>query len=216
MLCSNCSCVVQPIVAIDIDGTLGDYHGHFLKFAQEYLAWPHGPAGYDGREGFGEWFCRIYGTDLTTFRTIKLAYRQGGLKRNMPIELGAGLMVREVKEAGAEVWLTTTRPYLRLDNVDPDTRFWLNLHGIEFDGMLYDEDKYRKLAEMVDPRRVVAVLDDLPEQCDAAAKEFGVGVPLLRRNRYNYGAHPVHQTVEYLDDARSIIERRVKSWRDMT
>lgn len=26
-----------PIVALDIDGTLGDYHSHFLRFAEQWL-----------------------------------------------------------------------------------------------------------------------------------------------------------------------------------
>ena len=34
----------KPIVALDIDGTLGDYHAHFLWFAERYFGWSFPPA----------------------------------------------------------------------------------------------------------------------------------------------------------------------------
>ncbi len=213
MRCSNCSNEVRPIVAIDIDGTLGDYHGHFLEYARStYLPGSEGRgAVYDGSEGFGQWFCHRFRTDLTTFRQIKLAYRQGGLKRNMPVEDGAAAVVAALRER-AEIWLTTTRPYLRLDNVDPDTRFWLERNGIVFDGMLYDEDKYKVLAERVDRERIVAVLDDLPEQYDAASHEFGSHVPILRRNKYNRAVQRP-RTAERLDGAKQVILSTIEDWK---
>jgi len=218
MRCSSCSKVVKPIVAIDIDGTLGDYHGHLINFACSYLgrgSRAHMFTTYDGTEHFRDWFCRIFETDYATFRAIKLAYRQGGNKRSMPVDEHAMPFVHHTREElGAELWLTTTRPYLRLDNVDPDTRFWLERHGIKFDGMLYDEDKYAVLAEHVDRERVVAVLDDLPEQYDAAKHEFGGHVPILRRNLYNRGV-PRQRTAEDLIAAGAMIEQAINDWRQV-
>jgi hypothetical protein len=215
MLCSSCSRIVKPIVAVDIDGTLGNYHAHFIAYARStYL----GIAGssrlpmYDGDEPFREWCERTMRVDATQFRAIKLAYRQGGLKRSMPVYDGAIELVAGLREAGAEVWLTTTRPYLRLDNVDPDTRFWLERHAIVFDGMLYDEDKYRILAEHVDRERVVAVLDDLPEQYDAAQHEFGSHVPILRCNDYNRAVKRP-RIAPTLPMAGSAIKASIEDWR---
>src|SRR4051812_4114759 len=111
MRCSECSREVQPVVAIDIDGTLADYHWHFTEFAEKYLGRKLS-FDYDGATEFSEYL----GIDKATYREIKLAYRQGGLKRWMPPFKGASTFVRLVKEMGNEVWLTTTRPYLRLDN----------------------------------------------------------------------------------------------------
>ena len=37
MLCTSCSAVIRPVVAFDLDGSLGDYHNHFLNFAEGYL-----------------------------------------------------------------------------------------------------------------------------------------------------------------------------------
>ena len=178
MQCSDCSRVVRPVVAVDIDGTLGDYHGHFLAFAEQYLQM-NLPDGHDGSGEFSE----ALGLPKHLYRQIKLAYRQGGMKRCMPVYDGANLLVDTVKELGAELWVTTTRPWMRLDNVDPDTRFWLEHHGIAYDALLYDENKYKLLADTVGHERVVAVVDDLPEMIDQAR---GAGLQAMHRwTRWN-------------------------------
>lgn len=212
MLCTNCSEPIRPVVALDIDGTLGDYHGHFLNFAMQYLGWNEvSVLRYDGTRGFGEWCCEIFGIDMTTFRLVKLAYRQGGLKRSMPIDPEAPALFEMLHLHEVEIWLCTTRPYLRLDGVDPDTRFWLDRHGLHYHGLLYDEDKYDQLAERVAPERVIAVLDDLPEQVEAARRLFG-GAAMFLANDYNYGVRPPI-IIDGLDTARQMIQHRLLKWR---
>jgi hypothetical protein len=213
VICSNCSAEVRPVVALDIDGTLGDYHGHFTRFACDYLQEPYPFAIYDGSEPHRVWAMRMFNIDVRTFRDIKLAYRQGAQKRSMPVYPGAAELVEGLHHAGAEVWLTTTRPYLRLDNIDPDTRFWLARNDIEmYDGLLYHEDKYDWLVENIDPRRVVAILDDLPEQYDAAQDAFGAAIPIQRRTQYNRGALRGTQ-VGTLETALTMIAGRIQTWR---
>jgi hypothetical protein len=113
---------------------------------------------------------------------------------------------------GVELWITTTRPYLSLDRVDRDTRFWLDSKGIIYDGLLYDDDKYAVLAERVGADRVVAVLDDLPEMYDAAELLFGSRAPILRRQRYNVSISRPNTTPR-LAEAYAMIRERVGLWR---
>jgi FMN phosphatase YigB (HAD superfamily) len=180
--------VIRPVVVFDIDGTLGDYHGHFLDFAVNWLGHgynkPRGANAYDGTEPHREWFTREMGVDVTTFRAIKLAYRQGGMKRTMPIFSEAVETVARASEV-AEVWLTTTRPWERFDRVDPDTRHWLRQHEIEFTGLIYDDNKMGALAERVDPMRVVVVVDDLVEVLEDAEDLFPNAVTILRKTVHN-------------------------------
>lgn len=212
MRCTACSHEVTPVVAIDIDGTLGDYHSHFLRFAEEYLGrtarWT-----YHGQDTFRDWFCLAYQVEGRTWEDIKLAYRQGAQKRSMPMFDHADILCAAVRAAGAELWLTTTRPYLRLDNVDPDTRAWLDRQGIYFDHMLYDERKYRVLADRVDRQRVVAVLDDLDEQVEWAERTFGEGIPLLRGTVWNRDVRVNCERVLNLRDAQDIILNRIYQWK---
>jgi phosphoglycolate phosphatase-like HAD superfamily hydrolase len=185
MRCSVCSEEIRPVVAVDIDGTLGDYHGHFLDFAEQYLGHELDRS-YRGSPEFREWFATKNNVGSEEYRAIKLAYRQGGLKRSMPVFDGAQSLLREILAHDAELWLTTTRPYLSLDTVIPDTVHWLERNAMaDYDGMLFDEDKYTQLVERVEPDRIVAIIDDLPEMCDAADKAVGRSVAILSGTYFN-------------------------------
>jgi len=129
----------------------------------------------------------------------------------MPIIGGATELVEKVRSLGVELWITTTRPYMRLDNIDPDTRFWLSSYNIEYDGLIYHQDKYLVLGEHVDEDRVAAILDDLPEMYDSATEAFGHTIPILIRNRYN-GKIIRPNIAQDLTDAYKRIENNVYHW----
>lgn len=220
MLCSNCHAPIKPVVAVDIDGTLGDYHGHFLRFAAEWTgkgleALLDGSVHmYGGAFPFRQYCKNLFDIDDATYRQIKLAYRQGGMKRSMPIKFGAQALCWAIRDAGAELWVTTTRPYLSLDNIVPDTVEWLRRYEIEYEYMLFDADKYAVLADRVDSRRVVAVLDDLGEMYDAAAAvlHFGGDVPILVQGQFNYQVR--RPIMASLDACADIVLARIKWWQE--
>jgi hypothetical protein len=215
VLCSNCSAPISPVIALDIDGTIGDYHGHFLSFATDYLGWqPHEDMlSYDGSEQFSVWCQDAYAISLQTYRDIKLAYRQGGMKRTMPAIPFGPTIARLAKNCGAELWITTTRPYLSLDNIVPDTVEWLRRHEIVYDGMLFDELKYEQFHSRVDPDRVVLILDDLREMCEAANALFP-GRALQVASAYNSGDR--YHACATLDACAEIIVGKIDLWREHT
>lgn len=173
-------CVLRPVVALDLDGTLFDWHSDFLEFAHNWLFGRRKP----GRQGWfqykGGQLNHHMGITVEQYRAVKLAYRQSGLKRDLMAFPGAQNLVQAVRNAGAEVWACTTRPYLRLDNIDPDTREMLERNDIDVDGVIYGERKYRDLVELVDIERVVGVLDDLPEMV-IQARSKGLNAMLIQR-----------------------------------
>lgn len=170
----------SPVVAIDIDGTIGQYHEHFRKFLEPYINQNLRTSWLDEYQGE---FSDALGVDKEIYREAKLSYRQGGLKRSMPVFAYASELTKEIHAMGAQVWVCTTRPWLRLDNIDPDTRAFLARHDIQYDGLLYGEDKYRDLVYNVGRERVVCVLEDLPEQVERA---FSLGLyPILRADAHN-------------------------------
>ncbi len=210
--CTTCSAVIGPVVAIDIDGTMGQYHGHLIQFMEAYTGRRCESSFKEAGPGsMGRWAMEAFGLEEHEFREAKLAYRQGGGKRSMPVYPGAALLCRTVRDAGAELWLTTTRPYLRLDSTDPDTRHWLHRHGIKYDHLLYDDNKYQRLGELVDRERVVMVLDDLPEMMAQAKGVFGAAVPVHMRNEYNTVLEDFN-SVDDLYTASNVALQRIEQW----
>jgi len=200
-----------PVVAVDIDGTLGNYHKHFVDFALEYFRPPHRVATmYAGEESFKQWWLREFRLGEKDWHDVKLAYRQGGMKRTMPIFPHARVMMNRIWALDIEIWVTTTRPYLSLDNIVPDTVEWLNRNAIPYEGILFDEDKYQQLVERVDPDRIVAVLDDLPEMCLAADEVIGHHVSIMAATAYNRDV-PWPTKLE-LKEADREINRRIRAW----
>lgn len=169
-----------PLVALDLDGTLGDYHRHFERFAQMWtgrdLVWDPTIVGP---------FYKQLGMSKAVYRQCKLAYRMGGMKRSIPVFDGAAEMVRAIRGAGVGVAACTTRPYLAMSTIDLDTQHWLKRNGIKVDHLLYGEHKYRDLVKSVGRDRVVCALDDDLSQLGIATR-LGV-TPILRRNEANKG-----------------------------
>lgn len=156
---------LAPVIALDIDGTLADYHNHFMWFATLYL---QEAVMADWRPEFEGEFSDALGLEKRTYRDIKLAYRQGGMKRSIPAFPGAKQLVEDIRNEGVQVWIATTRPWMRLDNIDPDTQFWIDRNLGRIDGLIYGEDKYADLLDIVGRERILGVVDDLPENIERA------------------------------------------------
>lgn len=172
-----------PLVALDLDGTLGDYHRHFERFAQMWtgreIVWDPDVVGP---------FYKQLGMSKAVYRQCKLAYRMGGMKRSIPMFDGAAEMVRAIRSAGVGVAACTTRPYLAMSTIDLDTQHWLRRNGIKVDHILYGEHKYRDLVKSVGRSRVVCALDDDLSQLGVADR---LGVPsIMRLNEANKGYVP--------------------------
>lgn len=181
----------KPVVALDLDGTLGDYHSNFVTFARLYFGYPDS-TWTDPNPGLPMW--EWMGLPERSYRDAKLAYRQGGWKRWMTAYEGASELTKWIRNVGeAELWLCTTRPYLRLDSIDPDTREWLRRNDIAFDALLFDPvhessgSKYHELYRQVGRDAIASVVDDLPEMLqEAQSLEIpGTGQPIIRDQPYN-------------------------------
>lgn len=197
----------RPVVAVDIDGTLADYHGWFTKFAELWTG-REMPNPLDNTNGIPLY--KWLGMSKKTYRDCKLAYRQGGMKRSMPCYPGSADLLRYMRKSGCEVWICTTRPYLRLDNIDPDTRHWLRRNHIPYDGVIFGEHKYRELVKIVGRERVLMVLDDLPEMIE---QTLALGIPgVLRDQPYNrYHVQPLGSLAYDNADALMIFRRMFRS-----
>jgi hypothetical protein len=193
--------VDSPVIALDIDGTLGDYHLHFTRFAEQ---WTGRKMPNPSTINPGLPLHKHLHMSKTTYRDCKLAYRQGGMKRSMPVYPGAAEMTNKFRREGAKVAICTTRPYLRLDNIDPDTRHWLRRNHIQWDWVFFGEHKYRDLVRQVGAENIVAVLDDLVEMT-SQARSLGL-TSYLRDQPYN------RYTTEY----PRVMDFTYDPWHDLT
>jgi hypothetical protein len=156
------------VVCVDIDGTLGLYHEHFHSFAEAYVG-RQLPDPKDWKGDAAQSFWSYLGLSRQTYRRVKLAYRQGGLKRSMPLYTPDMLWPDEftflVRRMKVELWLCTTRPYLQLGNIDEDTRHWCRRNKIRHDMILWGDRKYQEAVRVAQRhgQRVIFVLDDDPQ-----------------------------------------------------
>ncbi len=170
----------EPWIGIDIDGTLGDYHRHFLMCAEMFLQ----------RKMPDPTFInpllplhKHMGVSKRVYREIKMAYRQGRWKRSMPIFHYARQMTVDLRRAGGRIAICTTRPFNQLGEVDTDTRWWLRHHGIQHDLLVWGPHKYRDLANKLGDGKIIAVVDDELEQLNRCRK---LDIPFyLRDQPYN-------------------------------
>jgi hypothetical protein len=208
VLCSKCSEIIRPIFVFDIDGTFAMYHERLYQFNHDYQGLGiggHQPPPYDW-DGSGD-FEDYLGITKPQYREMKLAFRQGGQKRMMdPYEDMIHLWLHIVQTyPSAEVWIATHRPWRRLDNIDPDTQFWLRRFNISYTKLIFSEDKYLDLFTQVDSDRIVACFEDLGEMCDRA-EQLDLPVRQVARphNRCAGESRPhrgtVAQLVTWVDD----------------
>lgn len=206
MKCSACSAPVRWVVGMDIDGTLARYHRHYVDFVEMYDNHQTGtlPRRWDG---VGE-FRDLLGLSKKEHHDRKLAFRAGGFKRWMPKFDNVVRMMVGLENLGVEVWVTTTRPWMRMDNVDTDTVEWLKRWSIPYHHLLFDEDKYGRLCELVDPERIVAIVDDEEEQRDRCA---ALRLPFaLRSTEWNHGIrHPGGPQITELTDVVTLVQERI-------
>lgn len=211
MRCTSCTEHVTPVAALDIDGTMAQYHATFFNFLYRWTGCGtdllQHMLRYDGSVEISDWL----EMPKRTYQDAKLAFRAGGFKRWMPAFEGLEHLVGTLRNGGAEVWVTTTRPWMRMDNIDEDTREWLKRNRVNFAGLLFDEDKYGVLCERIDPARIVLVLEDQPDQYDRAAE---LQLPVwLRTSSYNRAIHREHGCAT-LPQAAGVAANQIKLWRE--
>jgi hypothetical protein len=206
---------LAPVVGVDIDGFMADYHSHFIWFCNN-IYWP-------GRGLVASWslahgeFEIALGLNKEEYRAAKLAYRLGGLKRCLPLfqndwdKNGKDAIISEIqyiRSLGVQVWVCTQRPWLALTTVDNDTQYWLDRWAGRIDGLIYGEDKYQDLLDIVGRERILGVGDDLPENIERAT-QLGLRT-VMRENDHNRywlkGCNPHQRTILRIKDLSSVVE----------
>lgn len=209
---------LAPVLGLDIDGTIADYHTHFVEFLNRvyfthekktFGAWNQSPTGE---------FSEMLNLPKDEYRAAKLAYRLGGFKRCLPLfgndfdkngPDAVRIEIQYLRSQGIQVWVCTQRPWQALTTVDVDTQYWIQHVVGEIDGLIYGEDKYADLVDIVGRQRVLGVADDLPE-CIHRAQDLGLRTA-MRRGPHNNNwirEHPANRVEVFtrIKDLSNIVD----------
>lgn len=204
----------KPIISLDIDGVLGDYHGHLFWFAEKYFG--HSMPQLETVDVNDFLWKRMNVTEMQ-YRDMKTAYRQGGLKRFMPATPGASVLAFALSHSGAEVWICSSRSHQL--PIATDTRHWLKRNLISYANLIFNPDKYQALVEQARDKgqEVIAVVDDEKGQA-LEAHIANAGKVYLYDRPYNASPLfeddiPVTHRVHDLTELRQKMTGDILDWR---
>lgn len=199
---------VMPVAGVDIDGTIAKYHSHFTAFANEWTGRALGnPTPYFGEDPF-----HVYlGLSKRQYREVKLAYRRSGLKRSMPTVFGSEEFVRRLRK-NCRVVFCTTRPYLSIDNIEPDTVEFLRRNGIKYDGLILGHLKYQALRDQYGEENILGVIDDDPAMVRSAIKSRLHARLITRASNSNHCSNDVPRVTNFVE-ATNFFDERFNEWR---
>lgn len=148
----------EKVIAIDIDGVLGQYPYWFIKFVNDSL-----------NEDFAtlKELNETLGTEM--YEDMKDKYRQSGIKSKMPTNDGASTVTNYLKVLGFKIVIITSRPYEKYSRIYPDTLEFLKYNNIYFDAILWDKEKH--LTIIKEFPNLVALVEDNYDNARAVAKE---------------------------------------------
>ncbi len=199
------------IVGVDIDGTLADYPASYVEFMGDVL-----------RNKYPEYYARylkiratgmpIDNYDIGAFfelpydvaRDVKDLYRQTGQKRFIGVCPGAKVLLDALKAQGYTVVLLTARPYEVYKRMFADTISWLRNADLQYDGLIFDENKEERLVKEFGAENVKFFVDDVVGNVNAIA-EKGIRCYLVNKP-YNL-AKPTKDNVVRVENLLEVLER---------
>jgi hypothetical protein len=174
---------IPSVVALDIDGVLGDWPFCFYQFIESQhpgeMIFRRGSGGEPIDESTQNPYEALANNPLQ-IHEWKDEYRQSGAKRSLPVVEGAVAFTKELRRLGLHVVLLTARPYKMYCRIFADTMHWLDSNGFAYDAILWGEDKEARLAEEFTAGSVAAFVDDNPLNVDRV-RASGFNAYLLER-----------------------------------
>lgn len=179
----------QKVVGIDIDGVLGMYHFWFTEYCKQI--WGVAVDDFDDIKEF-------VGQDK--YEMIKAAYRQSGWKAKMPAVPGASEFTKRLKEDGYQIIILTARPYKKYTRIYPDTLEFLRNNDIQFDAIIWDEDKHLKIIKQF-PNMEFMIEDTPSIALEVAKAGYPVYMPSGVNNRnFNETLYPNIYRISALEE----------------
>jgi len=189
----------KKVCYLDIDGVLNNYPKCWLDFLQGKLLSDDSRTQYiikDLRRAKHNIPYQIY-------KDLKWEYRESGYKTTIPTTPMAPEITYDLHQMGYHIVIITARPVKEHPSLFKQTVDWLQKNSIEFDDLIFDEDKhiavlkrYPHLKFGVEDHRYYANL----------VASWGYKMYLLD-NKYNQGE--IHKNVTRIKSLVEILEQSI-------
>ena len=181
----------DKVIAIDIDGVLAMYPEYFINYVNIEL---------------GTEFTNLYemqsSLKIDIYEDMKDRYRQSGVKRYIWPMPNCDRFTTRLKHTGYDIVLLSSRPYKTYSRIFADTIEWLGDNDIQYDTILWDEEKDLKLLKMIPNVRFV-IEDDASYADKISRTDCRV---ILIDNEYNQGyENSLVTRVNDLNEALNVI-----------
>jgi len=173
-------------VFVDLDNVLADYSGDFLRWATNGQLSPS-PSDVTSLH-LNDVLC----LDEKDYGELKRRWRVEGHKRTMTMLPGAHGALRRLYQ-WYDVVIISSRPADKYDNIENDTCYWLKMHDLEYDSIVFACDKYQHVNDHYPVEDVSAIFDDDPQNLIKFAGEQTVQCYLIDRPYNRLGAPFVHR-----------------------
>ena len=173
----------KETVFIDIDGVLATWPNDYINFVntklnKNYATLPELKGDVDKKLQYD----------------LKSEYRLNGSKRNLGVIEGAKKFLKQLKQCDLNIVLLTARPYKKYFRIYSDTLEWLLKHELEYDCIIFDEEKEKYIINKFYNNGVKFIVED---QIDNAKKLANNGFKVyLRFNKGLYKDNIKQRDVE--------------------
>jgi uncharacterized HAD superfamily protein len=170
----------KPIVGLDLDGVMANYTKGLIEYINKEL---HND--FDTSVVYYRIEDHLSGVSKEVFNKLLDGFRTTGQKRYLDIFPGAKRFVQLLRHNGYSVILLTARPYKIYKRMFSDTIYWLKKNNIEYDAILFNDDKGNTLINTFGAEKIRFFVEDNLRQANAISKK-DVKVYMLNKT-YNQG-----------------------------
>lgn len=187
----------RKVVGVDIDGVLAQYPKSIIDFVNDRKGTCFKEEDISSYDIFTD-----MGIDTMDGRELRHLYRSSGEKRYIDVYPQAVDFLKRLKEEGYVVVLLTARPYDKYKRIFADTQYWLRNNGLEYDMILWDENKGLRLVKEFGAENIQFFVDDV---ADNANDISGMGIDCYLINKTYNEYKKTEEFVTRVDDLNEIL-----------
>jgi uncharacterized HAD superfamily protein len=177
----------RKVVGVDIDGVLAQYPKSLIDFVNEQKGTCFTVDDVTSYDIFSD-----LGIDFMEGKELRHQYRESGKKKFIEAYPEASYFLKKLKQMGYVVVLLTARPYEKYKRIFADTQYWLRSNELEYDMILWDENKGERLVKEFGAENIEFFVDDVAKNANDIS-DMGIKCYLINKayNEHIYAGENV-------------------------